>query len=92
MNYQKTIKQEGYRREDLTEEHREQLAWLDMLREDLQNAQELIPEEVQGDDKGLIGSMKAEIAYVTMCEVLDFVDARIAEYQIHMAESEGVEQ
>lgn len=92
MNYQKMIENEGYRREDLTAEHREQLAWLDFARRELSDQTEDILDAVANYEDNIIARVKKEVAEETMAEALRRFDFLIAEAQIRMAESEGVEQ
>lgn len=94
MDFYHIIKQEGYRREDLTPQHREMMETLDFFRDkviaNLKNNMEMVDEDFDGDERPetIIAQAKWEYANHVIDKVLEWFDAYMAEFQVTIAEEE----
>lgn len=88
MDLKRIIQQEGYRRQDLTDEHKRTLEWLDLIAEDFENFSFDDPDVFEGEPMSIIGQIKVEIANNVTEQVKEWLENKIADIQIAMAESE----
>ena len=88
MDVIRIINSDGYKREDLNDQHRLIMAWLDNLIEDIR--QMAYDYEDEKTDT-MIEKMVKEIKRDTIKEICKKAEITIAEYQIAFAESEEEE-
>ena len=91
MNTLRIIEREGYRLEDLNLENQKIILTLRSLLEDFENGFEYESDDFEINEDGYIstiGKIKEEIADEVIQQAIDWIDIRIADYQISLSEME----
>ena len=89
MGFDLIIKKEGYRYEDLTEEHKKLIDVLRWLQEDFESFEYNFDAYCEiVDDDTIISKIEMEFAKKVIDGVKEWIDYRIADYQISLRESE----
>lgn len=89
MGFDLIIKKEGYRYEDLTEEHKKLIDVLRWLQEDFESFEYNLDAYCEiVDDDTIISKIEMEFAKKVIDGVKEWIDYRIADYQISLRESE----
>ena len=89
MGFDLIIKKEGYRYEDLTEEHKKLIDVLRWLQEDFERFEYNFDAYCEiVDDDTIISKIEMEFAKKVIDGVKEWIDYRIADYQISLRESE----
>ncbi len=90
MNFERIIEKEGYRYEDLSDEHKKQIDILNCLKEDFDSFDANMDAYCDiCDDDSIISEIEMEIAEKVIEGVKHWLDSTIAEYQVNLAENEN---
>jgi len=89
MNFVRTCEKEGYRYEDLSEEHKKQIDVLNRLKEDFDSFDANLDAYCDiCDDESILSKIEMEIAEKVIEGVKLWFNSTIAEYQVSLAENE----
>ena len=88
MDARRTVELEGYRYEDLTEEHKSVMNWLHWFRND---AVDYLENEYAADpEDGVLARAAKEIVADVIGDFKEYLDAKLDEIQIGLIESQDV--
>lgn len=89
MNFERICEKEGYRYEDLSDEHKKQIDVLNWLKEDFESFDDNLDAYCDiYDDDTIISKIEMEIAEKVIEGVKLWFNSTIAEYQVSLAENE----
>lgn len=86
------INKDGYRYEDLTEENKKVIDWLNNLLDDMDGFTADYELTLKDEDASMLEKIEAEIALNTMKEFKEYAEAQIADYQISLIENQPEEE
>lgn len=86
------INKDGYRYEDLTEENKKVIDWLNNLLDDMDGFTADYELTLKDEDASILEKMEAEIALNTMKKFKEYAEAQIADYQISLIENQPEEE